>query len=248
MSDKSLRINHQPVFLLTALPWRESSLRLEVFSRNYGRVVLLARSARKRQSELRGVLVPFLPISASWYGSGELKTLHRAEWLGGWALPQGRALFSGLYVNELILRLTAREDPHPKLYDALAGLMRSISDTPDDIAALRRFEWILLKELGFAPDLRQDEQGRMIDSTQIYWLGAEQGAVLLDGNDRLSERNNLGVVISGNVLIQLDNGKFDNGEDLQQALKLTRMLIDFHLPNGIKSRQVLQQMQAFQIT
>ena len=82
MSDRNHRINHEPVFLLNAVPWRESSLRLEVFSRRYGRVALLARSARKRQSELRGILVPFVPIDASWYGNTELKTLHRAEWLG----------------------------------------------------------------------------------------------------------------------------------------------------------------------
>ena len=75
------RINHEPVFLLASAPWRESSLWVEVFSRRYGRVALLARSARKRQSELRGVLVPFVPVSASWYGSQELKTLHRAEWI-----------------------------------------------------------------------------------------------------------------------------------------------------------------------
>ena len=99
MSDRNHRINHEPVFLLNAVPWRESSLRLEVFSRRYGRVALLARSARKRQSELRGILVPFVPIDASWYGNTELKTLHRAEWLGGWPQPQGRALFSGLYTE-----------------------------------------------------------------------------------------------------------------------------------------------------
>ncbi|WP_300483577.1 recombination protein O N-terminal domain-containing protein, partial [uncultured Neisseria sp.] len=97
------RINHEPIFLLASAPWRESSLWVEAFSRRYGRVALLARSARKRQSELRGVLVPFVPVSASWYGSQELKTLHRAEWIGGWTQPQGRALFSGLYVNELML-------------------------------------------------------------------------------------------------------------------------------------------------
>ena len=89
-------------------------------------LALLARSARKRQSELRGVLVPFVPVSASWYGSQELKTLHRAEWIGGWPQPQGRALFSGLYINELMLKLTAREDPIPELYDALEAVMRAV--------------------------------------------------------------------------------------------------------------------------
>ncbi|PKU13685.1 DNA repair protein RecO, partial [Neisseria meningitidis] len=90
------------------------------------RVALLARSARKRQSELRGVLVPFVPVSVSWYGSQELKTLHRAEWVGGWRQPQGRALFGGLYVNELVLKLTAREDPVPELYDALAEVVEAV--------------------------------------------------------------------------------------------------------------------------
>ena len=85
MPSRSHRVNHQSVFLLATVPWRESSLRLEVWSRDYGRVGLLARSARKRQSELRGVLVSFVPISTSWYGTQDYKTLHRAEWLGGWA-------------------------------------------------------------------------------------------------------------------------------------------------------------------
>ena len=114
------RIDSQPAFLLSATPWRETSLLAELFSRDYGRVAVVARSARKRQSELRGVLVPFVPVNASWYGSQELKTLHRAEWIGGWPQPQGRALFSGLYVNELMLKLTVREDPLPELYDVLA--------------------------------------------------------------------------------------------------------------------------------
>ena len=75
----SNRINQQHVFLLSARPWRENSLRVEAFSRDYGRVSLLARSARTRGSELRGVLLPFVPVSASCYGREELKTLHRVE-------------------------------------------------------------------------------------------------------------------------------------------------------------------------
>lgn len=249
MSDKSHRINHQPAFLLTATPWRESSLWLEVFSRDYGRVALLARSARKRQSELRGVLVPFVPMSASWYGSGELKTLHRAEWLGGWALPQGRALFSGLYANELVLKLTAREDPHPKLYDALFALMKAVAVQPNHVVALRCFEWSLLTELGFAPDLQRDEAGCAIDAKRDYWLRPEHAALPVDSTDNLRLQMNgaQGVVIKGSSLIQLRKGEFDSGEGLQQALKLTRMLIDFRLPQGVKSRQVLQQMQAFEV-
>ena len=242
MSDRNHRINHEPVFLLNAVPWRESSLRLEVFSRRYGRVALLARSARKRQSELRGILVPFVPIDASWYGNTELKTLHRAEWLGGWPQPQGRALFSGLYLNELVWKLTAREDPHPKLYDALAEAHREICTRNNHVAALRRFEWRLLSELGYAPDLLHDADGAAVEAEKQYLLQAEQAPLLLAS----APNNANGVTANGSTLLQLHAGRFDNGESLQQALQITRMLLDFRLPEGIKSRRILQQIQALQ--
>ena len=134
------RIDSQPAFLLSATPWRETSLLAELFSRDYGRVAVVARSARKRQSELRGVLVPFVPVQVAWYGKEELKTLHRAEWLGGWPQPQGRALLSGLYVNELVQKLTAREDPQPALYAALREVMRTLCTEPNHATVLRRFK------------------------------------------------------------------------------------------------------------
>lgn len=246
MSVQTHRINHEPAFLLTAKPWRESSLWVELFSRSYGRVAVLARSARTRQSELRGVLVPFVPMSASWYGSQELKTLHRAEWLGGWRQPQGRALFSGLYVNELVYKLTAREDPHPALYDALHAVMQTIANEANHVAALRRFEWTLLTELGFAPDLQQDEHGGAVTSDRRYWLRPEHAPLPFEEAGGLPPGEVQGVAVDGSSLIQLRSGSFESGESLQQALKLTRMLIDFRLPEGIKSRQVLQQMQQFQ--
>ena len=243
MSDH--RINHEPAFLLASVPWRESSLRLEVFSRKYGRVALLARSARKRQSELRGVLVPFVPMSASWYGSGELKTLHRAEWLGGWPQPQGRALFSGLYVNELVLRLTAREDPQPELYDALREVLQTLCLQPSHTAALRRFEWRLLEVLGYAPDLQYDGNGEPVSVGRRYRVRPEEAVMPLaqDGFQTDSE-----VAVDGGTLLQLRRGAFENGESLQQALQITRLLLDFRLPDGIRSRQVLQQLQRFQGT
>ncbi|MCS4533554.1 DNA repair protein RecO [Neisseria montereyensis] len=246
MSSQAHRVNHEPAFLLTAKPWRESSLWLEIFSRRYGRVALLARSARKRQSELRGVLVPFVPMSASWYGSQELKTLHRAEWTGGWRQPQGKALFSGLYVNELVYKLTAREDPHPELYDALSRVMQTIAEESQHAAALRSFEWRLLTELGFAPDLTQDEHGQPVLAERQYWLRPEHAPLPLDDANGLPPHEVQGLAIRGADLIQLHSGVFESTESLQQALKLTRMLLDFRLPEGIKSRQVLQQMQQFQ--
>ncbi|HFC6382084.1 TPA: DNA repair protein RecO [Neisseria lactamica] len=238
------RINHEPVFLLASSPWRESSLRVEAFSRRYGRVALLARSARKRQSELRGVLVPFVPVSVSWYGSQELKTLHRAEWVGGWRQPQGRALFGGLYVNELVLKLTAREDPVPELYDALAKVMEAVCCKAAYIDDLRRFEWRLLNLLGVAPDLNRDGDGGTIAAGGTYLVRPEI-AVFPVGKGFAVPPHAAGVVASGQSLIDLREGSFRSAESLQQALKITRLFIRHLLPEGLKSRQVLEQIRQF---
>ena len=222
MSEKSQRINHEPAFLLAAAPWRESSLRLEMYSRRYGRVSLLARSARKRQSELRGVLVPFVPVSVSWYGGAETKTLHRAEWLGGWPQPQGRALLSGLYLNELVLKLTPREDAQPGVYDALAQALKSVCTETAHAAALRRFEW------------------RLRTGTR-YLIAAEQPPQPYTGGSVPQDA----LTADGGILRQLHEGRFEGGESLHEALKITRLLLDFRLPEGIRARRVLQQMQQF---
>ncbi len=233
------RINHQPAFLLTSKPWRENSLRLEAFSRDYGRVSLLARSARTRGSELRGVLIPFVPLSASWYGKEELKTLHRAEWLGGWMQPHSRALFSALYANELVLKLTAREDPHPDIYHALHDLMRVICTQSQHLAALRQFEFRLLNALGVAPDFTRDVEGQEIDGNLFYWIQPEQSVQQVSADFRLPEKS--GEVVRGTVLQQIVSGEFLDAESAQAASKAMRVLIDFRQPD-IQTRNVLQQL------
>lgn len=241
------RVNHEPVFLLSATPWRESSLWLEVFSRSYGRIALLARSARKRQSELRGVLVPFLPFSASWYGENELKTLHRAEWLGGWQTPQGRALFSGLYLNELLLKLTAREDPHPELYDVFYNTMKTIGGKSNHVAALRLFEWKLLHILGYAPSLQYDTHHQEIQAEKNYYLSPEQLPELVTEDEGMTHSyGQLRLCVRGSTLLDLHNQTLHHHDGLTEALQLNRMLLDYYLPDGIQSRKILQQLNRMQ--
>lgn len=235
------RINHQPAFLLSSRPWSESSLQIEIFSRDYGRVAMLARSARRRQSELRGVLVPFIPLSLSWYGSQELKTLHRAEWIGGWRQPHDQALFSALYVNELVQKLTAREDKMPEIYDAMLTVHQSLAQNTN-LVVLRYFEWTLLRVLGIAPDISQDEQGQKIIPEQRYWLGPEHPPVLLAKANHASHEQ--GVVVSGHTLLALNSKTLSDTPEWQaEAIRLTRMMLDFRLPEGILSRRVLRQLQ-----
>lgn len=240
----SHRINHQPIFILNAKPWRENSLYLEVFSRDFGRVALLARSARTRGSALNGLLVSFVPIEASWFGKEELKTLHRAEWLGGWAQPQGRALFHALYINELILKCLAREDPYPELFDVLLETMKKISQFPQNIDTLRFFEYQLLKQLGFLPDFERDEHQQILDKNQLYDVSPECPVRAIDVNnvDEWQAEDSPKKVVKGEVLLELAQGQgFSSVANLQAATQLMRHLIAFYVPN-LETRNVLNQL------
>src|SRR4051794_13373877 len=106
------RQESREAFVLHTYPYRETSLIVEALTRSFGRIALLARGARRPRSAMRGVLLSFQPLALSWFGKGELRTMARAEWLGGQPLLQGEALLCGFYLNELLLRLLPREDAH----------------------------------------------------------------------------------------------------------------------------------------
>ena len=125
------RISDEPAFVLHSYDWSESSLILEVFCRHHGRVALVAKGAKKPSSNFRPVLLPLQPLLVTYTlggdGSAEVHTLKGAEWVGGHVMPTGDALLSGMYLNELLLRLLARADPHPALFDAYAGVVRVLA-------------------------------------------------------------------------------------------------------------------------
>lgn len=151
MSKRSTRVNETVAYLLHAAPWRETSLLIQVFSRDHGQVALVAKGAKRPYSTLRSVLSGFQPLLLSWTGAAEVKTLTRAETLGVRPLA-GRALMSAWYLNELVLRLLPREDPHPLLYDAYDAALIQLAAGGGAAAALRRFEWVLLQETGYGVD------------------------------------------------------------------------------------------------
>src|SRR4051812_22703035 len=157
------RQDSREAFVLHNYPYRETSLIVEAFTRAFGRVSLLARGARRPRSPMRGVLLSFQPLLVSWFGKGELRTMARAEWVGGQPLLQGEALLCGFYLNELILRLLPREDPHEALFlqyrSALQQLASVSTGSGDSGPVLRAFEKSLLKELGYAMVLDRDGDG-----------------------------------------------------------------------------------------
>jgi DNA repair protein RecO (recombination protein O) len=116
VSGDRQRQDAQPAFVLHTYPFRETSLVVEVFTRNGGRVGLVARGARRPRSALRGLLMAFQPLLLSWAGRSELRTLHKAEWQGGVPQLRGVQLMCGFYLNELLLKFLARDDPHDVLF------------------------------------------------------------------------------------------------------------------------------------
>jgi DNA repair protein RecO (recombination protein O) len=162
------RVDGAPAFLLQAHPYRETSLVVDVFSRDHGRIGLVARGAKRPRAALRGVLVEFQPLELGWFGAGELRTLARAEWQRAWPMLAGPRLLLGYYLNELLQRLLAREDAHPALFDLYSDTLQKLALAPTDTmqheVLLRRFEKALLRELGYGLTLDFDAHGEVIDA------------------------------------------------------------------------------------
>ncbi|WP_394680462.1 DNA repair protein RecO [uncultured Comamonas sp.] len=153
------RVNEEPAYILHRYDWSESSLVLECFTRHRGRVALVAKGVKKPTSNFRPVLLALQPLRLSWgiagEGGSDIHTLKSAEWVGGHTMPVGGGLLSGLYLNELLMRLLAREDPFANLFDIYAGVVRVLATDHGDVLepVLRAFELLLLRELGLLPSL-----------------------------------------------------------------------------------------------
>jgi len=232
------RVELQPGFVLHTHPWRETSLIVELFSREYGRVPMVAKGARRPASALRGVLMAFQPLLVDWSGGGEVKTLVRAEWQGGQPLLAGRALLCGYYLNELLIRLLPREDPHPELFGHYREALRALSSGEDAQRVLRRFELALLQELGYGIELAVEAgSGEPVQAGGRYVFIIERGVLRLEG-----EPGDLPVV-SGKTLLALAAGDFSAAETLTQGKVLLRRLINHYLGGQpLQSRRVFTEL------
>ena len=151
MSRRRARIQDAEAYLLNAYAWSETSVIAHVFSREYGLVVGVAKGAKRPYSVMRPILSHFHPLLLSWSGQGEVKTLTRAENNGFFPI-QGRALMPAWYMNELLLKFMAPEDPHPELFDIYTECLKQLADGHNENIVLRRFEWQLLEEVGYGAD------------------------------------------------------------------------------------------------
>ena len=237
MSKK--RADHEPGYVLHTYPYKETSLIVEAFTRRHGRMALLARGARRPRSAMRGVLLAFHPLRLGWSGSAELSNLMQAEWGGALQPLAGRGLMCGFYLNELILRLLPREDPHEALFDAYSEALARLSGGDAYSAVLRSFEKRLLAELGYAPLLdREALSGDPIEPSGSYVYEPDRGPVRTPSGDRGGD-----LFVSGRTLLDLAADDYSRSETRDEARYLMRVLIGQRLHGQVlHTRSVLMEL------
>lgn len=234
------RIDGAAAFLLHAHPYSETSLVLDVFAREHGRLPLLARGARRPRSALRGVLLSFQPLELGWFGGGEVKTLARAEWQGGLPLLTGKALLLGYYLNELLIRLLPREDPHTLLFDAYADVLAALARGATETAELRRFEKALLRELGYGLSLDHEAgTGEPVRPERQYAYQVERGVVPVDEGGVSP-----GLTFAGKTLLDLAVDDYGDPRTLAESKALMRHLMSHYLGGQpLQSRRIFVELQ-----
>jgi DNA repair protein RecO (recombination protein O) len=233
------KIQDEPAFVLHSHPFRETSLILDVFSRSHGRLAIVARGARRPRSSLRGLLLGFQPLLLSWFGKGEVRTLHSAEWQGGQPYLQGTALMCGFYLNELLVNLLARDDPHERLFDYYRATLQRLAHQTDHAATLRSFEKHLLQELGYALVLeREAGSDKAVQAELCYRYAVERG-VLPDEGEESS-----GTPVLGKTLLDMVKDEYADPVTAQQSKQLMRVLLNHHLGGkNLHTRELIKDFQ-----
>jgi DNA repair protein RecO (recombination protein O) len=240
-------------YVLHRYDWSETSLILDLFTRGRGRLAVAAKGAKRPYSQLRSVLLPFQRVAATTgkqaeEAQGDIVTLRSAEWAGVDAtpvLPPAR-LFAGFYLNELLMKLLARGDAHPMLFDAYAATLRSLA-TADEFGeqiGLRAFELVLLKAIGLLPELDRvtATQQRLQAESAYQWLG-DRG--LIDADSALPAAR-----LPGDDLLAIDAALRDNNlgalhvacaTRLDRLKPVLRALVHYHLGSpSLRTREVMR--------
>lgn len=228
------RVTGQPAFVLHSYPYKETSLIVDMFTRDYGRIGLVAKGAKRPHSKLRGVLQTFQPLQASWSGKSELRTMIDAEWVGGMLPLEKTALLCGFYLNELLVKLLARDDPHPVLFDHYVATLNQLAHGESAPIVLRKFERTLLKETGVAADLSRCTSTRAaVDPAVDYVVDPERGPRLVRAADSWP-------AVSGKTLLDMENEDYADPATQAQSKQLMRFLLAHHLGGApLNTRQIL---------
>ena len=248
------KVLHEPAFVLHRYDWSESSLILEVLTRHHGRVAIVAKGVKRPSSQFRAILLPLQLLSISYSGDAEVHTLKGAEWQGGLTMPTGDALLSGYYLNELMMKLTARDDPHELLFDAYSQATTWLRDAKLLDASLRAFELVLLREIGLLPALDADSfsSSALLDDL-LYSLIPEVG--LREAAGASSEDAALSAKAWQSLQAALDQRAAIfpareavlamNAADRSALKQILRSLLNYHAGSrGFRTRQLMMDAQA----
>src|SRR4051812_35398959 len=231
------RAEQEPGYVLHTYPYKVTSLIVELFTQRFGRVALLARGARRPRSAMRGVLLSFHPLRLNWSVSAELGNLISAEWAGALQPLAGQGLMCGFYLNELLLRLLPRDDPHEALFELYACALKDLSEGSLYTVVLRGFEKRLLAELGYAPLLERDAASRPIVPEALYVYEPERGPTPVNGT------RSGALVIHGQTLLDLAADEYSSAETRDEARNLMRVLIGERLHGQVlHTRTVLREL------
>ncbi len=230
-------VQQEPAYVLHRRLYRETSLLVDVFALNAGRISVIARGANSARSPLKAQLQPFQPLLLDWQGRSELKTLTQTEVRPGPVLGQTRALYSGLYINELLQRILPAGDPQPELFAAYIETLHALEQNLELEPILRRFEFAFARAMGLDFDWGEAmDTGDPVQAGGFYGYDPEQGIVTESvAGTRLTR-------LPGRVLLDIAEGDLDTPECRRLAKRVMRILID-HLMQGrpLNSRALFSQ-------
>ncbi len=227
-------VRQQPACILHARPWRETSLLLECLTRDHGRVGMVARGARRpRAKSSQSELQPFQDLTLDFVLRGDLGTLRAVDTVSRPRRLEGTALMAGLYVNELIVRLSARQDPHPGLHGLYRRTVQRLIDGPPIAWTLRRFERDFFASIGYAMELEHAaDSGEFLDADTDYLYIPEQGPV--------PTTSTTGLRVRGGDLLALGADRMPDADGMRRLRRLSRGLLLHHLGGvPLRSWQVL---------
>jgi DNA repair protein RecO (recombination protein O) len=243
-----MRIEQQPAFVLHGRNYSETSLLLDIFTRNHGRISVLAKGARRKSSKVRGILNPFQPLLISWIGRSEVYLLTHGEVLSNSIGLKGTSVYCGFYINELLVRLLHRHDPHPHLFDRYQQTLSQLGNGNNHEENLRLFEKKLLQELGYGLVLNHEIRDRSaIDPTAKYCYHLDSGPECFSDDESVRCRD--GVIVSGQALLALERECL-NEEGVLREIKILMRAILWRYLGGrpLNTRKLLRSLLAVRET
>ena len=229
------RVQLQPAFVLHQRAYRDTSAIVDLFTEDYGRVSLVARGARSKRSAYRAILQPYSLLVVSWSGRGELKTLSNAEQKDTPIVLSGDAMISGIYLNEILLRLLPSFDPYEDLFQSYQQTLKALNQSSGQQRALRLFEKQLLSNLGYELNLAVDiNSGETVNPAALYYFLPDHGPVRTDLKNQGRQTQ-----FSGRSLLSFSQHELDDEESLRDAKKIMRIALQPLLgTRPLKSREL----------